>query len=267
MRQLRITRVQVGIAGLVLAVALAALFGILFIRPLQANTQQIKVNTEAEETEAAKRSSVEGELAEAKLEEARIAAEYDGIMETRMPEVSLADPVAAMMRLWDLPREEGLLIDKWFAGSGGRVSGYGFPAFPTTLPNQSQRVLDPLNWNLRVEVNDFQALLRWLQKVPEAPRLMLIRGLTIQGSRQPGQPLTVDVPVTMYLWTQDYVGTAVAAAPQVGAGAGRGGARAGAGAGGGGFGPGAGLRGGGGMAGARAGGGGFGPGAGLRGGG
>ena len=221
MKQLRVTRVQVGIAGLVLAVAIAALFGILFIRPLVAKTEQTKANTEAEETEAAKRGSVEKKLAEATLEEARISEDYDGIMESRMPKVSLADPVAAMMRLWDLPREEGLLIDKWFAGSGARVSGYGFPAFPTTLPNQSRRVLDPLNWNLRIEVRDFQALQRWLQKIPEAPRLILIRGLTIQGSRQPGQPLMVDVPVTMYLWTQDYVGTAVAAAPQVGAGRGR----------------------------------------------
>jgi len=265
--------VQVGIAGLVLAVAIAALFGILFIRPLMAKTAQQQAATEAEETEAARRESVETQLAEATLEEARISEDYDEIMDNRMPEVSLADPVAAMMRLWDLPREEGLLIDKWFAGSGARVSGYGFPAFPTTLPDQSRRVLDPLNWNLRVELSDFQALLRWLQKIPEAPRLMLLRGLTIQGSRQPGQPLTVDAPVTMYLWTQDYVATAVAAAPQ--AGAGRGGAGRG-GAGGGGFGPGSFGRGGG-MAAARAGGGsrqgggsregGFGPGSFGRGGG
>jgi len=242
-RQLRVTRSQVGIAGLVLAVAIAALFGVLFIRPLMAKTEQRKASTTAEEAEAAKRPSVENQLAEATLEEARISEDYNEIMDNRMPEVSLADPVAAMMRLWDLPREEGLLIDKWFAGSGARVSGYGFPAFPTTLPNQSRRVLDPLSWSLRVEVNDFQALLRWLRKIPEAPRLMLIRGLTIQGSRQPGQPLTVDVPITMYLWTQDYVRAAAAvAAPQAGGRMG--------GAGGGGFGPAGGLRGGGGGRGA-----------------
>ena len=69
------------------------------------------------------------------------------------------------------------MVDEWFRDSGAQVSGYSFPAWPTTLPDLSMQVLPPLNWNLTVTVRDFPAFQKWLLKLPRAPRFMAMSGL------------------------------------------------------------------------------------------
>jgi hypothetical protein len=59
----------------------------------------------------------------------------------------------------------------------------------------------------------------WLRKLPEAPRFMVLQSVSIQGSRQPGQPLLASVPVTLYMWTGVTPAPTTVAAPAAGTGA------------------------------------------------
>jgi len=220
-KQIRLTRIQVLIAGAAIAVGLAVLFFLFFIRPVNANTSRINGRAAEEEEVAARLSTVRSQLATAEVEESAVTASYDEIMDTRMPDISLKDPIVAMFDLWHLPAEEGEVIQRWFTSTGAQVAGYSFPAFGTVPPPQDWRMLPPLNWNLTVQVEDFPALLEWLQKIPEAPRFLELHTVTIQGSRQPGQPLVASIPVTLYLWTKGYRAVAVAATAVSGEGAGR----------------------------------------------
>ena len=223
MKQIRLTRIQVLIAGAAIAVGLAVLFFLFFIKPVNTKTARTNGLAAAQEEVAARLPTVRAQLADAEEEERAVTASYDEIMETRMPDISLEDPIVAMFDLWHLPAEEGAVIQRWFASTGARVDGYSFPAFGTVPPPQDWRILPPLNWSLSVQVEDFPALLEWLQKIPEAPRFLELHTVTIQGSRQPGQPLVASIPVTMYLWTKGYQAVVVAATAE----GGEGGARAG----------------------------------------
>ena len=204
MKQMRLTRLQVGIAGLAVMVGLAALFLLAFIRPLKAQIKTTNENAQTQDSYARTNGpKAEKDLAQAKQREAVVMARFDSIMENRMPSVNLTDPIAGMFRLWRLPREEGVLIDNWFRSSGAVVSGYSFPAFPSTPADSSIKVLPAQSWGLSVQVRDFPQLLEWLQKIPKAPRFMVMQSVNIQGPRQPGQPLMASVPVVLYEWTAE----------------------------------------------------------------
>jgi hypothetical protein len=237
----RITRIQVLIAGAVVIVGVAILFLVVLIRPEMKKIADKVWYAEEDEKIAATRPKKEAALAEALAREEGISAQWDEIMEARMPKIDLSDPIAATLRLWDLPGEEQAVMSKWFNSSGAVVAGYGFQTWPTAMPSsfpdRNMRYMPPLSWNLTVQVKDFPALLEWLMKLPEAPRFMVMHNVSIQGSHGPDAPLVASVPVTLYQWTG--VEPAAAAAPSGGAGAG-----AGAGAGGG-MGGGRGMRGGG----------------------
>jgi hypothetical protein len=215
-------------------------------------------------------------LLAAEAQEAIVKGQFDKIMKTRMPaNADFSDPLAGMFKLWTFPREEGMVIDKWFKSSGAEVSGYSFPAYGSqvdlNLPNV--KVMPPLNWNLTVQTRDFSSLMKWLEKLPKAPRFLVMGSVTVGGPRQPGQPLTASVPVTLYEWTKaaQTALDAPVAAPAAGgaAGAGAAGAAGAAGGGMGGGGMGGGGRGAGGRGGGMGGGGrgGGGRGGGMRGGG
>ncbi len=213
MTQLRLTRVQVAAGGLAIAVAICAIFFFLFIRPKRARIANMETRAaENEEYVKANRPKYEKMLAEAKANAIKYREKYDEIMETRMPDVSLEDPLAAMFRLQDLPKEEAMVISSWFNSTGAQVSGYSFPAFPTDLPNPAARMLPELRWNLSVTVKDLPAFLDWLEKLPEAPRFLVLEGIGLPGMRPPGTPFTATVSVTLYEWVKRPQRPAVAAA-------------------------------------------------------
>lgn len=203
MKQMRLRPYQVLAGGGVIAVALALLFLFVLIRP---RTQQVTTDVNAaiaeEEYASANRPIAERNLVRAQAEERRVNEKYDEILETRMPDISLQDPLAAMFRLWDFPREEGQVMESWLASSGAQVSSISLPAFGTTPPNPNIRVLPPVDWSLSVSVKDLPTFFEWLKKIPEAPRFLLLRNVRLGGSRQPGTPFNAVVDVTLYLWTR-----------------------------------------------------------------
>lgn len=252
----RITRIQVVIVWLVVVVAIALLFVIMFIGPQRKRIQGAEQQRDAAQEVVAQRPAAEKAFKQAQAAETEVTAKYQKIMDERMPKLDFSDPIASTIRMLDYADEEQSLMDRWFASTGARVSGYGFPQFGASMPGSFQspdrEQLDPLNWNLTVEVKDFPALLDWLLKLPKAPRLMVLQSVTIQGPREAGQPLVAQVPVTLYEWTgvlPQASAAAVAgaegagAAPQAGGPGGRGGGMRGGGMRGGGM-RGGGMRGG-----------------------
>jgi type II secretory pathway component PulM len=203
-KNLRLTRIQVGIVGLVLMIGVAVLFALAFIRPMQAELNKTKDDAQQQEDYAkTNRTKAQKDLESATAQKAIVKGQFDKIMETRMPKVNLSDPIAGMFRLWSYPREEGMLMDKWFKSSGATVNGYSFAGFTSSLADPNVKILGPYQWNLSVQVKDFPSLLKWLEKIPKAPRFMVMsQGVTIGGPRQPGQPLNASVPVTVYEWTK-----------------------------------------------------------------
>jgi len=276
-KQMRLTRVQVLIVGGALAIAIGVVFFLALIRPQRAAIKQTTADAQYNRDEVSKRGpQAKRDLEQAQQREAVVTARFDQIMKTRMPEVDLSDPIAGMIRLWRLPREEGTLLDRWFRSIGAlSVSGYSFPAFPSQRADPSLRVLPPLNWTLTFQVRNFPELLELLPKLTKAPRFMVMHSVTVAGPRDPGQPLTATIPVTLYEWTKAAEPKAVAAVAAGAEGAGAEGAGFGAGPMGGGPGMGrGGMRGGGPRGGMRGGpmgggmrGGGRGMGQGMRGGG
>ena len=259
----RITRIQVAVVWLVLTVGIALLFFIMFIQPQRKKIVSTEDQAAAAEKIAAQRPAAEKELAAANAADVEINAKYQKITDGRMPKLDFSDPIASILRMWDFAGEEQALMDKWFASTGARVSGYGFPGWgtsmPASFPNPNVQMLDPQNWHLTVEVKDFPALLDWLLKLPKAPRFMVMQTVTVGGPREAGQPLIAQVPVTLYEWTGVLPAGGAAPAPSVRAGGGGrrgGGGRGGMGRGGrrGGGGRGAMGRGGGGGRGGRGGG-------------
>jgi hypothetical protein len=243
-KQFRLKRIHVLAAGLVVSAAVALLFFTMFVKPLQKSIASTEKNIAAEEDVARQRQKALNDKEAAEAEERRVKARFDRIVDTRMPKLppfESKDDLAGEFYFWDFPRQEARVIDDWFRNSGAEVSGYSFPAWPTNPPDLSMKVLPPLNWNLTVTVKDFPAFQKWLLKLPHAPRFIAMSGpISIPGPRNPGDLLTVSVPVTLYEWTP---AANVAPAPVVTADTGAGGV-GGGGVGGGGMG-GGGMRGGG----------------------
>ena len=228
MRQLRLTRVQVAGAGLALAVGICALFFFMLIKPTWGDIAQTTQQAKATEDQVrVEKPQAEEALAAAKLNEAKFRKQYDEIMKKRMPDISFEDRLAAMFALQQVPGREGRLIAAWFNSTGAEVSGYSFPAFGTSLPDPAARMLPPLTWNLSVTVPNFPAFLKWLEKLPEAPRFLVLNSVNLPGMRQPGTPFTAAVSVTLYEWLKTpraaAAQAAAGAAAPAGAGAGTGG--------------------------------------------
>lgn len=201
MRQFRLTQIQVMGAGAAVIVGIALLFLFMFVLPM--SKKIAKTNSDAEGIEDGNRTAgpkAKRDLAEAKRLEVEITKKYDEIFEKRMPKVDLSDPITGMLELaYDVPRREGLLIDRWFSSSGAQVSGYSFPSFSTTnLPDPNMTSLPELNWNLSVTARDLPQFLEWLQKFPKAPRFMEVTGISLPGMRQPGTPFQAGVQVRLY---------------------------------------------------------------------
>jgi hypothetical protein len=219
----RITRIQVAVVWLVVAAGIALLFIIMFISPQRKKIQSAEQERDAAQEVADKRPAAQKALEEAQATEIAATAKFGKIMEERMPKLDFHDPIASTIRMLDYGEEEQALMNRWFASTGATVSGYSFPQFGASMPGSFQdpdrEQLDPLNWNLTVEVRDFPALLDWLLKLPKAPRLMVLQSVTIEGPREAGQPLVAQVPVTLYEWTG--VLPQAGAAATEGAGAGR----------------------------------------------
>ena len=221
MKRMRVTRIQVLGGGLALAVAIGVLFFLIAIRPIQANIKKTVADAEAEEAVARTRASAEAALAAAEARRDEVFAKYDHIMQTRMPKFSVKDPIVAMFDAWHLPQEEANLMNNWFARSGAVVSQVSVPAwFGTNWPSTDMRMLPPVDWTLNVTVKDVPALLNWLKKIPEAPRFMVLRSVSIPGPRPANEPLTATVAVTLYMWTRDAQVQAAAAPAATAAGAG-----------------------------------------------
>jgi len=232
-RQFRLTQLQVLIAAGAVAVGIVGLFFFAFIKPQRSTIARTNANAQSKEEFAQNNRRVfEKKLADAKVMEKEILAKYDAIMKNRMPDVSLKDRMTTMFDLWDLPRKEGPVLERWFASTGAVVTGFSFPAFGTTPPPPGMRMLPPLSWNLSVTVKDFPAFLKWLEKLPKAPRFLVLNNISLPGMRQPGTPFTANISVTLYEWIR--VPALAAAAPPTqeaetagapGAGAGRAGGR------------------------------------------
>jgi len=221
-RQLRLTRIQVAGAGLAVIVGICLVSFFIFIKPTRAAIAQTNQQAQATEDQTrAARPKAESDLETAKLSEVKFRKQYDEIMKKRMPVISFEDPLAAMFALQSVPRKEGPLIAAWFNSTGAEVSGYSFPAFGTDLPSPAARMLPPLTWNLSVTVQDFPAFLRWLEKLPKAPRFLVLNSVSLPGMRQPGTPFTATISVTLYEWltTSPAAAAAAAAAAQAAAGA------------------------------------------------
>jgi len=201
----RITRIQVLVAGAAVIAGVAILFLLVLINP-QMKTIATTLSAAEVNREFAQGYDQRVEARDAATaDEERITADWDEIMETRMPKIDLGDPVTATLRLWDLPAEEEALMTRWFDSSGAVVTGYSFPTWPTAMPSSFPRSemknLAPLNWTLSVQVDSFPQLLEWLKRLPEAPRFMEMQSVTIQGSHGPDQPLAASIPVTLWQWT------------------------------------------------------------------
>ena len=226
----RITRIQVLIGGVILIVAVAIAFFLSVIKPQRAAIAKSVEDAEWYWAEAAARPKLEQDLLDAHEQGEVVTEQYQEILDTRMPDIDLGDPIAATLRMWDLYEEEQDVMSRWFNSSGAQVVGYGFPTWPTAMPSSfpdpNMVMLAPQSWNLDVQVQDFPKLLEWLQKIPEAPRFMVMQSVTIQGSHSPDDPLTATIPVTLYQWTgvEPTAGAAPAAtATATGTGVGRGG--------------------------------------------
>jgi hypothetical protein len=131
----RITRIQVLVVGAAIIVGVAILFLLILINP---QMKEIADTLKAAEDNRQFAQGYDDRVAArdaATAEEERITAEWDKIMESRMPEIDLSDPVAATLRLWELPAEEEALMTRWFDSSGAVVTGYSFQTWPTAMPS------------------------------------------------------------------------------------------------------------------------------------
>ena len=166
----RITRIQVAIVGIALAVGVALVFTIVFISPQKKKISRAVVDAEAAEQIGMTRPTVERQLTEAEAMQEEVNAKYKKIMDERMPRLDFTDPIASTMRMWDLGAEERRVMDQWFASTGATVAGYSFPSWgtsmPSSFPNASAKMLDPLSWNLTVQVKSLDALYDWLMLLP-----------------------------------------------------------------------------------------------------
>ena len=220
----RITRIQVAIVGLALAVGVALVFTIILISPQKKKISRAIGEAELAEEIGRTRPAVEQQLADAEAMQEEVGARYKKIMDERMPKLDFTDPIASTLRMWDLGAEEQKVMDQWFASTGATVTGYSFPSWgtgmPSSFPNASAKMLDPLSWNLTVQVKSLDALFDWLMLLPKAPRFMVMQSVTIQGPHRPGEPLVAQIPVTLYQWT-GVEPAAVAGASGTAAGTGR----------------------------------------------
>ncbi len=234
MKNFRLKRIHILLAGLVLSAGVVVLFFFMSAKPLLKLNADLQKQIEEQQVIAAGQAKADRDKAAAEAMAAEVKAKCAQIAKTRMPKFTYidqkSDDIAAMIDMWTFAQRETAVMDEWFQSTGAMVSGYSFNSWAGTgLQTQSllnQPALPAVTWNLSVTVKNYADLQRWLLTLPHAPRLLVLNSVTIPSGRAPGQPLTADVSVTLYEWAQGVSGVAAPAAT----GAERGGAAAGGGA-------------------------------------
>ena len=184
MKQFRIKRIHVMLVGAVLSIGVVVLLFFMSIKPLNQTIAKTQKKIDDLEPTIRKARKVQTDLVNEKATEIRVNVAFDEIMKTRMPQFPYKDDdLASMMYMWDFADKEMSLMARWFASTGAVVTGYSFDSWGFDVPTArlNQPALPALNWNLAVVVKDYADLQRFLKKIPEAPRLLVLQSVTIPG--------------------------------------------------------------------------------------
>ncbi len=146
---------------------------------------------------------MEASLEAAELEKLQIEARWNEIMDAKMSKISLKDPHQAMFELnAEAPTYAGRLIDAINSNPDVRFTGsLSFPGVGWNPPSQSMESRVFRQGNFRLRMQDFPALLEWLQSTEELPMVMeLGDSITING---PSPGLNVAMSATFYIYYRD----------------------------------------------------------------
>jgi hypothetical protein len=215
MKLSKLTRKQVIIIGIVLLVVIAAAGAFALIKPANERLQQaIKDRDDAKHWAgmlADKRTENDKAVADHKLAEARL----NSIYRTKMPYISLKDPVQALGALWIEYGNSGMgpRLTSWVHSAGVFGGGVKLPDVRNDPPPQDTKEVAVTIDSFEVLAGSYSGLISFLNATTNMPRLGSITKLTVTATTNeiPSPPLKAAVPMTVYLWTRDYTGAVAGA--------------------------------------------------------
>jgi hypothetical protein len=210
MKLSKLTRKQAMIIGIAILVVIAAAGYFLLIKGANERYQAALKDRDDAKSWCDKVSSLEIQYDSVRAEHARAERRLDACYAAKMPSISVADPVRALGRLWIEYGDHGLgrLLSGWVASTGNWGGTGQLPDVRTDPPTPDTKEVQVLLDKFGISAKSFPSLLSFLRASKSMPRLGSFQKIKISGST-PG--LSVELPMTVYIWTKDFTGAAATA--------------------------------------------------------
>ena len=203
----KFNRKQMLAFGLGLLVLVALLGGLLAVRPSYLGYREKVAAYQKEEADLNMYAQNQQEYDTALTRLLRVRSEWNDLYR-RMPNISLKSPDRALASIWiEYGEQLGQLIWGWIMGrTGGFPQGISIPEPTVTPPTATTSLITVGLDGFGITARNFPHLLTFLRSMKAMPRLASIRSIKVEGQTQGTRAfLSVSIPVTIYLFTRDYM--------------------------------------------------------------
>jgi hypothetical protein len=205
MKLTKLTRKQVIAIGIIILVVIGAggYFGL--IKSAAERYQNAVAERNQARDLAQQVPSLEQQFKQVQVDHARAERELNAVYQAKMPYISVRDPVTALGRIWEEYGDHGMgpVLQSWVRSTKNFATGIELPEVRTDPPPRDTKEISVDLDKFGIVTSSFPKLLTFLRATDNMPRLGSIKKLTVKG-QSPG--LTVEAPMTVYLWTRDFTG-------------------------------------------------------------
>lgn len=205
----KLTRKQMLVIGIAILVVVAVGGYFLLVKGASERYQAaVKDRDEAKEL-TEKVPSLEVEYDRVQAAHARAERRLDACYAAKMPNISVKDPVKALGLLWIEYGDNGMgpALLGWVRSTGNSAGGVSLPDVRTDPPPRDTKEVQVVLDEFGISTKSFPTLLSFLRATVNMPRLGSIQKVKVSG-QTPG--LSVELPMTVYIWTKDFTGAAAA---------------------------------------------------------
>ncbi len=182
----KISVLNVGLIGLMVALNIGVAIFFMVIRPTQARIAILDSEITKYSSRAAERGRVEAELEAAKEDQQKQRQDWAMAMATLMPDLDLTDRIKALPAFWREPERTQRVLEQFLNSQTSRnqitsVShSFSFPA-PGTDPNALPWPEWQVDFGQQQVRGSFKQILDHIRRWNQAPRLVIVDGLSLSG--------------------------------------------------------------------------------------
>lgn len=183
----KISVLNVGLIGLMVALNIGVAIFFMVIRPTQARLTILDGEIQKYSTRAAERGRMEADLEAAKEDQQKQRQDWAMAMASLMPDLDLTDRIKALPTFWREPERTQRVLEQFLEEQTRRnqivsVShSFGFAA-PGTDPNALPWPEWQVDFGQQQIRGSFKQILDHIRRWNQAPRLVIVDGLSLNGT-------------------------------------------------------------------------------------